>query len=93
MTNHGARKRERDHPRVPADVGEFVARIASELRSLMIQRHGDCRVIGWGAANRLLLVHGCILRPAGTKPEQARLDCLRDLLIREAERPRPEAFA
>lgn len=87
------RGRERDHPRVPADVGEFVARIAAELRLLMIRRHGDSRIIGWGAANKLLLVHGCLLRPEGSETEQARLDCLRDLLIREAERPRPEAFA
>lgn len=86
-------RRERDHPRVPADVGEFVARIAAELRTLMIRRYDDSRVIGWGAANRLLLVYGGLVRPEGSKVELHRLDCLRDLLKREAERPRAEATA
>lgn len=90
---HATVRKERDHPRVPPEVGVFVARIACELRSLMIERYGDGRVIGWGAANRLLLVHACILRPVGDAIEQRRLDCLRDVLRREAERPRPEAIA
>jgi hypothetical protein len=84
---------ERNHPRVPSDLSEYVMRIAADLRSRMIDRHGDGRIIGWGTANRLLLVHACLMRPEGTQVEQARLDCLRDVIDREAQRLRPEAFA
>lgn len=86
------RARERDHPRVPPEVGAFVTRVAAELRSGMIVRHGDGRIIGWGTAARLLLVHACLLRPEGTRLEMDRLDCLRDVLTRTSSRP-AEAYA
>lgn len=75
-----SRSRERDHPRVPPDVGSFVTRIASDLRSAMIDRHDDGRIIGWGTAARLLMVHSGLMPPQDTSLELARLACLRDLL-------------
>lgn len=86
------RSRERDHPRVPSDMGAFVTRIAADLRSAMIDRYGDGRIIGWGTAARLLMVHAGLMRPNGTMLELARLACLRDVLAKTSA-PRPEALA
>lgn len=87
-----SRPRERDHPRVPPDMGAFVTRVAAELRSAMIDQHGDGRIIGWGTAARLLMVHAGLMRPEGTELEFARLTCLPGVLAR-TKPPRPEVIA
>lgn len=84
-TSPASRPDERNHPRVPPDVYQFIALVANRVRDIMILRHGDGRHIGWGVANRLVLA---VFEGMPTQPEdERRLKATREVLLQLRAEP------
>lgn len=74
---------ERNHPRVPADVYRLISLVAANIRSIMIHRHDDHRLIGWGKALRLVLAASGAASTEGIDSRQ--LDATRRALTQMRE--------